>query len=764
MCYTHPMTELYLPQRQPRQRRGSSPRILASGAKKRVLGYIRVSSDMQKDEGHSLPSQEARIEEWCRTTLGDGNYSLHIERDEGLSGSLPYESPRFGSTKYRQGLGRVVSRLRGGNADFFVVYRLNRIFRDYRQQLNFIGEFFPRGSECKLVALADNVDLDTIIGEFQANLLGAVGDFERKQISQNVKDAMTSRRRDGYPTGRIPYGWCRAPGGPGIRSGIAPCAEELQWVRRCFERSLAGRGVREIAKEMERLGAPPPGKVGGWTEGKVHRLLRQPFHSGLIWDGDTTKQGVHWEHRVVEPEDYDRVQGGLESRKRERTPLPGKELLPLHNLGRCATCGSRLHVVSIDGVICYRCVGSAAQGDVLPSDEMPSHADGDSEAEEALEPLTRLEPTEGAWCTGWQKVADLVDRALLRLLSSAVTCPEFVSLANAEGRAVLVQEGREAQLQRREQLQRSLSDSGRQMEDLLDLHLEERVPREIYNRKYDALQERASVARTELTDVERRLGDQESDEALLVRMRALLTGFSEVWSVLGADERRQLVADLTEYVMIERTAYRQSRLRVKLHFLPEQAVLLPHSRSLEGGFQTGVAGLTPRELALLYWTREGCSIKQIATRWNAEVTGTHRCSRRILERLQVATLPEAVELAWLRLDEEKERLPLDEACHRGLQSWRYSQSDRIAQVLDGHRRGLARDQIAAETGMALQSVRTYEWKALQSYGVKTLEEALSCAFGNCHLEEQLHTVAEREHCTARDEPAILSAEQFPRRA
>lgn len=79
-------------------------------------------------------------------------------------------------------------------------------------------------------------------------------------------------------------------------------------MRRCFDLALAGRGIREIAREMTRLKVPPPGNTGLWEELKVHRLLGQPFHSGLIWDGDGVRQGVHWEHRVIEPEEWERVQ------------------------------------------------------------------------------------------------------------------------------------------------------------------------------------------------------------------------------------------------------------------------------------------------------------------------------------------------------------------------------------------------------------------------------------------------------------------------
>jgi DNA invertase Pin-like site-specific DNA recombinase/DNA-binding CsgD family transcriptional regulator len=720
-----------------RQRPGSAASRNAKRAlgKKQVLGYIRVSSDMQVDEGHSLASQQAMIQEWCRRTLGEGNYDLQIEADEGFSGSLPYAPPRPGSSKYRPGLAAAVTRLQALDVDYLVVYRLNRLFRDHYLQLGFIRDFIS-GSSCKLIALADNIDLETIQDEMMMNVIGVFADYERKQTSRNVKDAKASRRRDGYPTGHVPYGWRSTPGERGVRPGVAPYPEELQWVRRCFDLALAGRGIREIARELTRLKAPPPGTTGLWEELKVHRLLRQPFHAGLIWDGEGVRQGVHWDHRVLEPEEWERVQDGLASRKRERVPYDGKALRPLYHVGRCGVCGSRLQVLDVDGLVVYRCPGSAYQGLVLP----PS-LDGEGEADPPFDSLIEASdamPTPpgepagssdapgivGRWCPGWQKTAAHVDEILVQLLCAAVSLPEFTALAHAEARSLLVQEGRETLAQRRGELQRAVTHHQEQLRRLLDLHLENRVPRELYDERYDQLTTRQAELETDLADVVRRLDDQESDEQLLERIQVLLQEFPRLWEALTPDERRQLVKELTEYAVVERTGYRQSRLRVKIHFLPEQSAVLPHGHSLVGGYGAGVAGLTPRELALLYWVGQGKSAVQIAAHWQGDRATIYGLRNRVLKRLQVPTLAAAVALAEERIEAEREQLPLDEPTQQGRHPWIPSQEERIRQVLDGHRRGLDRKAIADETGLAVPSVRHYEWKACKRYGVPTLVEAL----------------------------------------
>ncbi|MFC9618091.1 recombinase family protein [Streptomyces sp. NPDC056938] len=53
----------------------------------KLVGYIRVSTDRQVEDGFGLAVQEKMIRTWCRQqghTLGDAVY-----RDEGYSGTLP---------------------------------------------------------------------------------------------------------------------------------------------------------------------------------------------------------------------------------------------------------------------------------------------------------------------------------------------------------------------------------------------------------------------------------------------------------------------------------------------------------------------------------------------------------------------------------------------------------------------------------------------------------------------------------------------------
>jgi site-specific DNA recombinase len=50
---------------------------------KQAIGYIRVSSAQQAQEGVSLEAQQAKIEQWC---LANGYELVNVFKDEGISG------------------------------------------------------------------------------------------------------------------------------------------------------------------------------------------------------------------------------------------------------------------------------------------------------------------------------------------------------------------------------------------------------------------------------------------------------------------------------------------------------------------------------------------------------------------------------------------------------------------------------------------------------------------------------------------------------
>src|SRR3974390_1775697 len=92
------------------------PRSAAKPAAGRVLGYVRVSSDAQAEQGQSLEVQQRQLEGWAMQR-GAALEAVHVEA--GVSGAIPFHERPEG--------GKLWAELRKG--DVLVASKLDRVFR-----------------------------------------------------------------------------------------------------------------------------------------------------------------------------------------------------------------------------------------------------------------------------------------------------------------------------------------------------------------------------------------------------------------------------------------------------------------------------------------------------------------------------------------------------------------------------------------------------------------------------------------------------------
>ncbi len=85
----------------------------------KALGYTRVSTDEQL-HGNGLDVQRQSIRRFCKA---EGIKLVDVLSDEGVSGSNGLD--------HRVGLAAALARLEAGEANCLVVYRLDRLARDY---------------------------------------------------------------------------------------------------------------------------------------------------------------------------------------------------------------------------------------------------------------------------------------------------------------------------------------------------------------------------------------------------------------------------------------------------------------------------------------------------------------------------------------------------------------------------------------------------------------------------------------------------------
>ena len=99
-----------------RRRNGAHPST--ESRPPRFVGYIRVSSREQAENGLSLVAQRDRLRAWA---VAHGYELVRIERDSGISGTVAPEK--------RPGLAAALGAIRKGKADGLAALKLDRISR-----------------------------------------------------------------------------------------------------------------------------------------------------------------------------------------------------------------------------------------------------------------------------------------------------------------------------------------------------------------------------------------------------------------------------------------------------------------------------------------------------------------------------------------------------------------------------------------------------------------------------------------------------------
>lgn len=199
-----------------------------------AIGYIRVSTEGQAQEGVSLDTQRAKIAAWCE--LND--YTLAaVQVDAGISGQ---------SADNRPGLQTALAACRKGSA--LVVYSLSRLARSTRDTIEISERLNKVGAD--LVSLSEKIDTTTAAGKMVFRMLAVLAEFERDQISERTTTAMQFKKSKGERVGSVPYGYFL----DGDNITLIEHPDEQDVIRQARELKASGLSLRAIAIELNRRG------------------------------------------------------------------------------------------------------------------------------------------------------------------------------------------------------------------------------------------------------------------------------------------------------------------------------------------------------------------------------------------------------------------------------------------------------------------------------------------------------------------------------
>src|SRR3990167_595772 len=158
----------------------------------RVIGYVRVSTDMQAQEGVSLDAQRERIRCYCKAS---GFKLVHLAENDTSAKSLD-----------RPGLAAALKMLECGKADAILVVKLDRLTRSVIDLGTLLNGYFLNEKHF-LLSVTESLDTRNAMGRFVLYILALIAQWEREAIGERTREAMRHLKAQGVFLGRAPYGY-----------------------------------------------------------------------------------------------------------------------------------------------------------------------------------------------------------------------------------------------------------------------------------------------------------------------------------------------------------------------------------------------------------------------------------------------------------------------------------------------------------------------------------------------------------------------------
>jgi DNA invertase Pin-like site-specific DNA recombinase len=162
---------------------------------KRVAGYARVSTDLQRDK-ETIKTQQELIRRFC----DDKGFVLtELYCDDGVTGTLPLADRPAGA--------RLLTDAKKGRFDGLVVYKADRIGRDVLVNETVARELYD-GLGIEFYGVAEQIDLATPVGRAMFTFQSALGRLERENTLRRSWDATVRLAKEGvWLGGIVPFGY-----------------------------------------------------------------------------------------------------------------------------------------------------------------------------------------------------------------------------------------------------------------------------------------------------------------------------------------------------------------------------------------------------------------------------------------------------------------------------------------------------------------------------------------------------------------------------
>lgn len=290
--------------------------ILASGFREIwVAIYCRLSQEDKNkeheiDESRSIQNQKSMLVSYAESNNWK-IYKVYIDDDY------------TGADRSRPAFNELLQDAEAGKFDIVLCKSQSRFTRELELVERYLHELFPAWG-IRFVGLVDNADTANKGNKKARQINGLVNEWYLEDLSENIKEVLTDRRKKGYHIGAFAaYGYKKDPEHKGH---LLPDTEAAEVVRRIFMLYASGMGKTGIARLLNEEGVPNP------TAYKIEKGIRKQTTAmprGKLWQyyviGDILKNEVYIGNMVQGK------YGSVSYKTHQNKPRPKEEWIRVEN-------------------------------------------------------------------------------------------------------------------------------------------------------------------------------------------------------------------------------------------------------------------------------------------------------------------------------------------------------------------------------------------------------------------------------------------------
>ena len=356
---------------------------------KLFIGWARVSSREQEQEGFSLDVQIDAFHEWAR-------------REGGIVAKIFRVSETATKSEARREFRAMIKYAKKNAAKYagILFYKIDRAARNMKDFVDL--EELESKYNLPFISITQPVQ-NTPTGRMVRRTLATIAAFTTEQQALDVLDGISRRVAEGWFPSKPPFGYQNRR--INKRSVVETHPQNAGKFRRiCDLRVNHGLTVPEIGKQMLKEGLFYSESKPKFSESKLNFMLHDRSYLGFIWFRGAWHPGKH--EPLVDQVTWEKIRLSFDEQK-----YRSHDLVYASQLIRCGHCG---HVVTgeekfketkngLKSYVYYRCSKYRSAGH--PRIRL-TEADLDQQIVEALKPLEKV-------CAGTREVIEAMSRSIL---------------------------------------------------------------------------------------------------------------------------------------------------------------------------------------------------------------------------------------------------------------------------------------------------------------------------------------------------------------